>query len=83
MRATPWPHWQAPDLLNGLILPASEIIKATARAKERKDEDADEARSPRIKTKDGQINAKSGKNYVKRVRREDDRRQREENRKEK
>jgi hypothetical protein len=31
------------DLLNGLILPASEIIKATARAKERKDEDADES----------------------------------------
>ncbi len=32
------------DLLNGLILPAAEIVKATARAKESKGEEADEAK---------------------------------------
>lgn len=33
------------DLMNGLILPTSEIVKATARAKESKEEDADDARA--------------------------------------
>ncbi len=33
------------DLMNGLILPTSEIVKATARAKESKEEDADDSKA--------------------------------------